>query len=222
MLKVVVLTVTSELSINDFDILLSLVDSCKKKRLKQFHFFQDARNCLLGDVLSRLLICSNTGLSNKQLQFFSDAYGKPFLTNNPFMHFNISHAGHYIACAVSDKPVGIDIELIRTVDMAIVERFFTPDEKAYVISDELERCFCEIWTKKESRTKFDGVGLHKPLPSFDVLENKEHLIYHKIFESIDAIGHVCTTINTLPTVIMTDSISFLRYVNCPETRALLW
>ena len=54
MFEVTILTVTPELTHGEFDVLLPLVSQEKQVRIKKFHFFQDARNCLLGDVLAFL------------------------------------------------------------------------------------------------------------------------------------------------------------------------
>lgn len=97
MFEVVILTIMPELTQNEFSALLPLVYPEKQERIRKFHFFRDARNCLLGDVLTRIEIYRATGLSNKQLEFTVNAYGKPFLINSPHIHYNISHAGHYVA-----------------------------------------------------------------------------------------------------------------------------
>ena len=167
------LIVVPELTQSEFEALLPLLSPDKQERIKRYHFFRDTRNALLGDILARTEICRATGLSNRQLDFSTNEYGKPFLTNNPHIHHNISHAGHFIACAVADEPVGIDIELIKPIDMKIAERFFTKDEVAYIQRNQQPHCFYEIWTKKESRIKWEGKGLSKPLPSFSVLEPME-------------------------------------------------
>jgi 4'-phosphopantetheinyl transferase len=122
-----------ELAQEDFDSILPLVSSERQERIKKFHFFRDARNCLLGDVLSRFEICRATGNSNRKLEFSVNTYGKPFLIDNHHVQFNISHAGHYVSCAISDEPVGVDVELIKTVDLKTAERFFAPDEIAYIM-----------------------------------------------------------------------------------------
>ena len=98
----------------------------------------------MGDVLARSEISQTTGLANKQLEFSTNNFGKPFLFNNSHIHFNISHAGNYIACVVSDQPVGIDIELINPVDIKVAERFFTSDETAYIKDGEQEQRFYEV------------------------------------------------------------------------------
>jgi len=58
------------------------------------------------------------------------------LIGSPHIHFNISHAGHYVACVISDEPVGIDIEIIKSVDLRIAERFFALEETTYIIADK--------------------------------------------------------------------------------------
>ena len=211
MLKVVILTVRSELAHHEFDFLLSLVSPEKQERIRRFHFFCDKRNCLLGDILSRIEICRFTGLRNNQLQFTTNEYGKPLLINNPQIHFNISHTGHYIVCAVSDKPVGIDIELIKTIDMVIAERFFMPDETAFIMDGEQEKRFYEIWTRKESHIKWEGKGLHKPLNSFSVINpyGQESLYYHRVIQNENVVSYVCSTHTTAPSVEFLETSSLL-------------
>lgn len=213
MFEVVILTVIPELRHNDFDILLHFVSSEKQERIKQFHFFRDARNCLLSDILIRIEICRATGLSKKQLEFSANAYGKPFLIGAPHIHFNISHAGYYIACAVANEPVGIDIELIQPIERKIAERFFTSDEVEYIMTDH-ERRFYEVWTKKESRIKWEGKGLHKPLKSFSVFESneREQVTYHEVFQNDEAICYVCSTKQEPPAIRMMDTASFIQNV----------
>ncbi len=69
MFETVILTATPELTRNEFDALLHFVTQEKQERVRQFHFFRDARNCLLGDILARVEIYRTMGLSNKQLEF---------------------------------------------------------------------------------------------------------------------------------------------------------
>ena len=212
MFEVVILIVIPELAQNEFDALLPLVSPEKQERIKKFQFFRDARNCLLGDVLARVGICHATGLSNKQLEFSINVYGKPFLNDSPHIQFNISHAGHYIACAVADESVGIDIELIKPADLKIAERFFTLDETAYILAGDQTLRFYEVWTKKESRIKWEGKGLHKPLSSFSVFEPNGQLLYHEAFQDNEVICHVCSTKQTAPSIRMMDTVSFIRSI----------
>jgi len=73
---------------------------------------------------------------------------------------------------LDDQPVGIDIEHIKQIEIKIAKRFFAPDELVYVVSADdslLAQRFYEIWTKKESRIKWEGRGLSKSLPGFSCL-----------------------------------------------------
>lgn len=214
MFEIAILTVTSELSQNEFDTLLHLVSPEKQERIKQFSFFRDARNCFLGDVLVRVEICRSTGFGMKQLEFTTNEYGKPFLIGRPCIQFNISHAGRYIACAVADEPVGIDIEIMKPLELRIAERFFASDETEYIMVDNHIYRFYEVWTKKESRIKWEGKGLHKSLPSFSVFESNEQdrLIYHEIFQNDEAICYVRSTKQILPSIKVMDTVTFIQSI----------
>ena len=50
--------------------------------------------------------------------------GKPELVGSG-ISFNLSHSGNYAACAVSDSPIGLDIQTERDFNKGIVEKYFT-------------------------------------------------------------------------------------------------
>ena len=220
MCEVVILSIIPDLTKPEFDALLLLLSPEKQKRVKRYRFFRDAQNTLLGDVLARTEICRVTGQSIEQLDFTTNEYGKPFLTHlskdglaiNPYIHHNISHTGSYVACAVADRPVGIDIESIKSVDLKIAERFFAPDETEYIMNDSQTRRFIEVWTKKESLIKWEGKGLSKPLPSFSVISPKESEdpTYHEMFRNDEVICHLCICDKNKPSVKMIDTYELLR------------
>ena len=156
---------------NELRALLPLVSKERQERIGRFRFERDAQNCLLAALLVRMEICRITNIPNNQLKFSYSDQGKPLLSNDPSLFFNISHAGHYVVCALSDKPVGIDVEMIIPIDLRIAGRLFSSDENEYITKTtdkQLERFF-EVWTMKESRIKWEGLGMSKPLQSFSVL-----------------------------------------------------
>lgn len=95
-------------------------------------------------------------------------WGKPFLS--PGMpHFNVTHSESLQACAISSRPVGIDVELIDeraieagSVVMSVNERIriSSADNPA----DEATR----LWTMKESYVKRSGEGLTDGITDLDV------------------------------------------------------
>ena len=79
------------------------------------------------------------------------AHGKPFLPEEPKRQI----------CAVSPRPVGVDIEsCARRVNMRVAERSFTPRERAYAVDAAR---FLKVWTRKEAFVKRDGRGFTLPL-----------------------------------------------------------
>lgn len=85
------------------------------------------------------------------------------------LYFNISHSGDWIICAVDNKPVGVDIEIIKVINFKIAERFFSSEEY-YALMSQPEtiqlKYFYMLWTLKESYIKAEGKGLNIPLFSF--------------------------------------------------------
>ena len=212
MISVTVLIKNPALKKNEFNCSLSLISPSKQERIKQFHSERDAQNCLFGDLLVRYEICRLIGLRNNQLEFSTNTHGKPFLINQPNIHFNISHSGHYIACAIDDKPIGIDIELIKKADVKIANRYFTSDEVTYIMEKHQDYRFFEVWTKKESYIKWEGVGLSKQLSSFSVLDasEKSKVYYQMVYYDGKAICHVCSPKNEKPTTKVINSTEFIH------------
>ncbi len=97
------------------------------------------------------------------------ALGKPYLPDWPAVQLSLSHSGGYGVCAVSDAPVGVDVELIRPLRRDVPGRFFTPAEQAW-LTGRPESAFFRLWTRKESFVKALGRGLTLPLNRFSVLD----------------------------------------------------
>ena len=118
----------------------------------------------------RIAIHQDLNIENDNIVFGTNSYGKPFLENNKDYHFNISHTHNMIAAAVSNNPVGVDVEKVREIDLGIAKRFFTECELNYIekYRNRTYERFFEIWTKKEAYIKYTGKGLSIPLNSFDV------------------------------------------------------
>jgi 4'-phosphopantetheinyl transferase len=166
-----------------FNNLLPLVAPEKKDRIKKFKFFNDAQRCLLGDLLARYVICNKLGIKNSQLKFSNNKYGKPVLLQPEGINFNISHSGDWIVCALDNKPVGIDVEIIKPIDFNIAKMFFTEVEyNDLMTKDDNERLryFYTLWTLKESYIKAVGKGLSISLNSFAI-----HIEYDNIWMNIN-------------------------------------
>ena len=90
--------------------------------------------------------------------------GKPFFRDLPDIHFNLSHCRKGVACIVSDKEVGIDIEEIGRGNRQLAEYVLNADEIAEMdAAEDSEIVFTKYWTMKESYLKLTGEGLTNDL-----------------------------------------------------------
>ena len=100
---------------------------------------------------------------------FVDEHGKPKVEG---LEFSLSHSGNLVLCAVSEEPVGCDIERLREAPKGVAERYFSDAEQAYLSrfsADEYDRKFFRIWTMKESYVKMTGEGLRVPFVEYEVV-----------------------------------------------------
>lgn len=93
-------------------------------------------------------------LSEEPLKF--NDMGKPYYENGPY--FNVSHSGHYIVMAVSNKEIGVDIEENINKDMSPLIRIFNEAE-AKMIKEHSD--FYYLWCAKESLIKCMGGSINK-------------------------------------------------------------
>ncbi|RDU24801.1 4'-phosphopantetheinyl transferase family protein [Anaerosacchariphilus polymeriproducens] len=177
MLKIYVIERNRLLDTNEYVFLYNFISEEKKKRIMKYRNYADMERSLLADLLVRYAVNQKIDIPNSHLHFYQNDYGKPFLMF-PNIHFNASHSGNWIACAVSDYEVGIDVEKISHVDEDIAEHFFTEIENQYLKNqpDLLRKeSFYKLWTLKESYIKFKGKGLSIPLDSFSIQIDKENI-----------------------------------------------
>ena len=103
-------------------------------------------------------------LKNKYIgDYHLKEYGKP-ISNNKY--FNISHSDGYIALAIDQVPVGIDIENIRNAEEDLRNYISNDEEKKYIHDDE---SFFEVWTNKEALVKANGNGINQEINTIQSL-----------------------------------------------------
>ena len=86
--------------------------------------------------------------------------GKPYFERGK-LHFSISHTKHYVFCALSDSPVGIDAEeKARQIDPRLAEKILSPGEALRFAEAEDKRlALLKLWVLKEAAAKLSGEGL---------------------------------------------------------------
>lgn len=130
----------------------------------------------------RLLLGRYLQTDPKQLQFSYGAWGKPALTPESRLRFNMSHSHGVALYAVTEgREIGVDVEHVRA-DFAsddIARRHFSPFEVAALCEgpdEDRVAGFFRCWTRKEAYIKATGRGLSQPLDGFDVTLGREEKV----------------------------------------------
>ena len=130
--------------------------------------------------------------------------GKPYFKNHPDRHFNLSHSGGLALCALSDVPVGVDIEVIRPRRDALPAYVFQGDDyQRYETLGGDWPAFYTLWTEVESVIKYTGEGLkayrRARLPEGCVISHlsgdgwKAAVCGHESVETMEEENTSCTT-----------------------------
>jgi len=85
-----------------------------------------------------------------------DEHGKPYLPDSPY-HISFSHSFDYAAVIISkNKPVGIDIEVIREKIERVANKFLIGQEIKFISNrDKVEQLYV-CWCAKEAIYKLHG------------------------------------------------------------------
>jgi 4'-phosphopantetheinyl transferase len=134
-----------------------LVSPDRQKKI-DFYRFEKDKKLSAGAYLLLKKMLSYENITNPH--FKVEKYGKAYISNNDNIHFNLSHSGKMVLCAISDKEVGADIEYNDSaIDLNIAKNYFYNSEYDNIMnaknpSDE----FFRYWVLKESYMKYTGLG----------------------------------------------------------------
>ncbi|MCO5388442.1 4'-phosphopantetheinyl transferase superfamily protein [Desulfosporosinus sp.] len=140
-------------------------------KITKLYFLEKENAISYSEIFTRKVLGKCLDVDGSSLSICINEFGKPYLRDYPNIHYNISHKKGAIVCAVSDEPVGVDIERAKKFNKRIAERFFTQNELNYIFTDRRnqDKRFAKIWTRKEAYVKWKGKGMMIPFKSFDVL-----------------------------------------------------
>jgi len=151
--------------IDNFDWQTGLEALSEQRRQLALRFRYDLgrRTC----VAAYLLLCKALrevyGIKEKPVFEYGE-HGKPVIVGHPEVHFNLSHCREAVACAVSDRPVGVDIESVRNFSESLLNYTMNHEEADHIRHAERPDIeFIRLWTMKEAVLKRTGEGLHSDL-----------------------------------------------------------
>jgi 4'-phosphopantetheinyl transferase len=135
-------------------------------------------------------------------------YQRPYF--NDGFDFNISHSGNrVIACATLSGKVGIDIELMKPVDLNYDDYFTAAEQQHIRAAQNPDAEFFKYWTRKEAILKAIGMGVYTPLLDIDVSADEVSYQGENYFLSpVDIYdGYECCIAHTVKQEISVQTIS---------------
>ncbi len=88
------------------------------------------------------------------------------------LYFSLSHTEGAVAVALSDSPVGVDVEIVSSRAKRVAKKVFSPSELSCALTfadDEAELYTTRLWTKKESIFKTLDMRVFSP-QSIDIFQ----------------------------------------------------
>ena len=160
----------------DLDTDMVLLPRWRREQALRYRHFQGRRDC----TLSYLLLCQaleeEYGIKEKPT-FVIGGHGKPSLLEYQHIHFNLSHCAKAIACAVANRPVGIDVESTeRKISDALTRHTMSPQEQEEIAGSPIR--FFHLWTQKEALVKLRGTGLQDNLHKLLLPKNTADVAFH--------------------------------------------
>ncbi|WP_405268194.1 4'-phosphopantetheinyl transferase family protein [Methanobrevibacter sp.] len=162
-----------------------LVSQIRKEKI-DFYRFEKDKKLSAGAYLLLKKLLDEKNITNPI--FKTEKYGKAYISNHDNIHFNLSHSGKIVLCAISDMEVGVDVEYIDSeIDLNIAKNYFYNREYESIMkSDNPSDEFFRYWVLKESYMKYTGLGMNLELDSFEILledkirlkDDDENLIFN--------------------------------------------
>lgn len=119
------------------------------------------RQFLAGRWLAKTMLCEAIGGTPAAWCISADPHTKPRVLNHS-VQISIAHSGDYVACALADEAVGIDLERTNArrplVDMAQWVCNAAEQRCLHVSGGDVDPLqFNRLWTRKEARLKQLGL-----------------------------------------------------------------
>ena len=147
--------------IDDFDLETALrqISAQRREQALRFKFERGQRTCVLAYLLLKRALREEYGIKENPIFEYGE-HGKPAIVGHPEIFFNLSHCREAVACAVSDRSIGIDVESVREFHESLVRYTMNDQEVAAIMgAARPEVAFIRLWTMKEARLKLTGEGI---------------------------------------------------------------
>lgn len=151
----------------------ALLTPDETRRAQRYRQSKDQHRFIIVRAVLRSLLAIYTGQPPASLQFTISATKKPGLVGWPDLYYNVSHSGEWALVALSQTPIGVDVEKINTdfpFQDIIRHNFSRAEQRCVETAPDPVSCFYQCWTRKEALLKATGRGLTDQLPLIPSLD----------------------------------------------------
>jgi 4'-phosphopantetheinyl transferase len=140
---------------------------------------EDRRRAVVARAALMTLVADRTGTGPARVVIGYDERGRPSIEGSP-LHVSIAHSGDFVACAVANARVGVDIERSDRpeADEALAKRVCTANELLHLDQldgDSRRPELIALWARKEAVAKALGLGLAIPFDQLEVSDDVPRL-----------------------------------------------
>ena len=147
----------------DLDLALARVSAQRREQALKFRHENGRRLSLAVYLLLMDGLREEYGIQTPP-EFDYTAEGKPFILGRPDIHFSFSHSGNVALCALSNQPVGADVEVPRKITPSLVSYTMNDREQEQInASADPALRFFYFWTRKEALLKLTGEGIRNDM-----------------------------------------------------------
>ena len=150
----------------------SQMSPARQKRVNEIAAEDDRKRTVAAELLVRRAAGEKLGIAPEAVALTVDENDKPRIEGDP-LYVSMSHSGAWAVCAVDNRPVGVDVEVIRGAQEKFIARVCSETEQAYIRYGDAGcfHRFWECWTAKEALFKLTGKGPLLSLSRFALPEN---------------------------------------------------
>lgn len=166
-----------------FTRMLMSVSPERQQKARRYKF-PKGKALSLGAALALDKLLRRRGLRERDQRYLEGKHGKPSLADHPEIHFSISHSSHFVACAMADCEIGIDIQHLVKVNEPLMRRVLSDEELGMVMAqqgEERQMLFARLWALKEAYLKAVGTGITDDFPSFSLENERPRLVNRQGF-----------------------------------------
>jgi 4'-phosphopantetheinyl transferase len=133
--------------------------------VNRFKFPVHRARFISGRGMLRTILAPYADRKPVDLRFDYSEFGKPHLRDPQNLHFSVAHSENHFLVALASRPVGVDVEVTRRLDLeveSLADQVFSNAELEawrFVPHDQRQQAFVALWTRKEALLKGIGLGI---------------------------------------------------------------